>query len=53
MVHLLGKLHSEENTQGRQIDQAREHNIKDLEVLVREYNAHIHSLETEIQELSK
>jgi hypothetical protein len=45
---------SEEATHGTgQIDEATEQHVKDLEVLVGEYKAHIHTLETEIQELAK
>ncbi len=35
------------------IDQAKEQHIKELESQVSEYKAHIHSLDTEIQELAK
>lgn len=35
------------------MDPAREQHVKELEALVGEYKAHIHTLETEIQELSK
>ena len=35
------------------MDQAREQHVKELEALVGEYKAHIHTLEAEIQELAK
>ncbi|KAH9957583.1 hypothetical protein BC827DRAFT_1224448 [Russula dissimulans] len=45
---------SEEATQGSgHVDQAKEQHTKDLEALVSEYKAHIRTLETQVQELSK
>jgi hypothetical protein len=35
------------------IDEAKERHIEELESLVSEYKAHIHSLDTEVQELAK
>ncbi|KAI9432343.1 mitotic checkpoint protein-domain-containing protein [Lactarius indigo] len=45
---------SEEAAQGTgHIDQAKEQHVRELEALVGEYKAHMHALETEIQELAK
>jgi len=45
---------SEEAAQGSgHVDQAKEQHTNDLEALVNEYKAHIHTLETQVEELAK